>query len=76
MGTGDTPSGITAEGRKPENAKWGTGRSSPREMVRLLEMLYRGELVNKAASDEMLTILKRQQLHSGIGRDLPQPDHR
>jgi beta-lactamase class A len=71
MGTGGTPSGITAEGRKPENAKWGTGRSSPREMVSLLEMLYRGELVNKAASDEMLTILKRQQLHSGIGRDLP-----
>jgi hypothetical protein len=30
-----------------------------------------GKLVNKAASGEMLAILKRQQLHSGIGRDVP-----
>ncbi len=64
------PSGITDEGAKPENKKWGIGRSSPREMVRILEMLYRGELVNKAASDEMLTILKRQRDHDCIGRDM------
>lgn len=71
LGAGEQPTGITREGRKPENAKWGTGRSSPREMVALLEMLYRGKLVDEAASGEMLAILKRQQLHSGIGRDLP-----
>lgn len=64
------PSGITDEGAKPENKKWGIGRSSPREMVRILEMLYRGELVNKAASDEMLAILKRQRDHDCIGRDM------
>ena len=40
-------------------------------MVRLLEMLYRGELVDKASSVEMLAILKRQQDHTGIGRDTP-----
>lgn len=71
LGNGTQPSGVTNEGRKPENAKWGTGRSSPREMVTLLEMLYRGDLVNRSASNEMLAILKRQQLHSGIGRDTP-----
>jgi len=71
LGAGKQPTGITSEGRKPENAKWGTGRSSPREMVTLLEMLYRGELADKASSSEMLAIMKRQQLHSGIGRDLP-----
>lgn len=64
------PSGITEEGAKPENKKWGIGRSSPREMVTILEKLYRGELVNKAASDEMLTILKRQRDHDCIGRDM------
>lgn len=64
------PTGITDEGAKPENKKWGIGRSSPREMVRILEMLYRGELVNKAASDEMLIILKRQRDHDCIGRDM------
>lgn len=64
------PSGITEEGAKPENKKWGIGRSSPREMVTILEKLYRGELVSKEASDEMLTILKRQRDHDCIGRDL------
>lgn len=64
------PSGVTEEGAKPENRKWGIGRSTPREMVAILEKLYRGELVNKAASDEMLAILKRQRDHDSIGRDL------
>ncbi|MBV9154625.1 MAG: serine hydrolase, partial [Acidobacteriaceae bacterium] len=64
------PSGITEEGAKSDNKKWGIGRSSPREMVAILEKLYRGELVNKAASEEMLTILKRQRDHDSIGRDM------
>ena len=64
------PSGITEEGAKPENKKWGIGRSSPSEMVILLEKIYRGELVNKTSSDEMLAILKRQRDHNAIGRDM------
>ncbi|MGI8961561.1 MAG: serine hydrolase [Bryobacteraceae bacterium] len=64
------PSGVTEEGAKPENQSWGIGRSSPHEMVTILEKLHRGELVNKAASDEMIAVLKRQQYHEGIGRDM------
>ena len=64
------PSGISDEGAKPENKKWGIGRSSPHEMVMLLEKLYRGELVSKAASAEMLEILKKQRDHAGIARDM------
>ncbi len=64
------PSGMTTEGAKPENAKWGIGRSSPHEMVILLEKLYHGDLVNKASSEEMIAILKRQRDHDGIGRDM------
>ena len=63
-------SGVTDEGAKPENKKWGIGRSSPREMVNLLEKLYRGELVSKTASEEMIEILKRQRDRNGIGRDM------
>ena len=62
--------GITAEGAKPEHKKWGLGRSSPREMVTLLEKLYRGELVSKDASVEMLAILKKQRDHAGLARDV------
>jgi beta-lactamase class A len=64
------PSGITSEGAKPENKKFGLGRSSPHEMVMLLEKLYRGELVSRSASEEMIGILKKQRDHNGIGRDL------
>jgi hypothetical protein len=65
-----TPSGITDEGAKPENQKWGIGRSSPQEMVVLLQKLYRGELVSKQASADMIEILKKQRDHGGIARDI------
>jgi beta-lactamase class A len=65
-----TPSGITQEGAKAENKKWGIGRTSPQEMVLLLEKLYRGELVSKQASSDMIDILKKQRDHGGIARDL------
>jgi beta-lactamase class A len=64
------PEGVTDEGRKPGNDRWGTGRSCPRDMVALLEKLYRGELVSKAASEEMMNVLKRQHDHDGVGRDM------
>jgi beta-lactamase class A len=64
------PQGMTDEGKKPGNGRWGTGRSCPRDMVLLLEKLYRGDLVNKAASDEMIAVLKRQHDHTGVGRDM------
>jgi beta-lactamase class A len=51
-----------------ENRLFGLGRSSPRDMVRLLELLERGEIVSKEASAEMIAILRRQQLKDGIGR--------
>jgi beta-lactamase class A len=64
------PRGITTEGLKPENRKFGLGRSSPREMVRLLTLLYRGELVSKEASAEMLEVMKHQRDHNCICRDM------
>ena len=65
-----TPSGITDEGAKPENKKWGIGRTTPHEMVTIFEKLYRGELVSKTASEEMIAILKHQRDRNGIGRDM------
>jgi beta-lactamase class A len=62
-------SGMTKEGAKLENARWGLGRSSLHEMVTILEKIYRGELISKEACAEMMDILKRQRDHSGILRD-------
>jgi hypothetical protein len=50
---------------------FGIGASSPKDMVKLLEMLEKGEVVSKDASAEMISILKRQQFKEGIGRGLP-----
>ncbi|MBX3292176.1 MAG: serine hydrolase [Acidobacteria bacterium] len=54
---------------EPLNKLFGIGRSSPRDMVRLLEMLENGEVVSKEASAEMIAILRRQQYKDGIGRN-------
>jgi beta-lactamase class A len=64
------PESFTDEGKKPGNERWGTGRSCPRDMVVILEKLYRGQLVSKSASEEMINVLKRQQDHQGVGRDM------
>ena len=50
---------------------FGIGVSSPRDMVRLLEMLDDGEVISREASAEMIAVLKRQQYKDGIGRGLP-----
>jgi beta-lactamase class A len=60
--------GWSVDGRKAENQRFGLGRTSPHEMVTLLEKMDRGELVSAVASKEMIEILKRQQLTEGIGR--------
>jgi len=55
----------------PRNKLFGLGRSSPRQFVRLIEMMDNGQLVSKEASAEMINILKRQQYKDGIGRGVP-----
>jgi beta-lactamase class A len=61
--------GESAEGKKEENKRFGLGRTSPREMVTLLEKLERGEVISPAASKEMLELMKREQGTNGIWRE-------
>jgi beta-lactamase class A len=65
-----SPSGWSAAGRLPENEKYGIGRSTTKEMVAILELLYRGRAVSAVASREMLAILERCQDDNGIRRRL------
>jgi beta-lactamase class A len=67
-------SGWSKEGESEENKRFGIGRSTPREMVRLLEMLHAGKVVNGEASREMIAVLKRQQYKDGIGRRIADTD--
>lgn len=61
--------GVSAEGKKEENKRFGLGRTTPREMVTLLEKLERGEVISPAASKEMLELMKREQGTNGIWRE-------
>ncbi len=71
--SGNTPpegrsEGWSKAGLLEENQRFGLGVSTPREMVRLLEMLERGEIVNAEVSKEIIGTLRRQQFKDGIGR--------
>jgi beta-lactamase class A len=45
--------------------------ASPSDMTRLLEMIYRGELLDRAACESMLEILLKQQFNDRLPRFLP-----
>lgn len=62
--------GESREGKIEANKIFGLGKTTPREMVALLEKLERGEVVSVEASKEMIELLKRQQDNNGIGRTL------
>ncbi|HLH15828.1 MAG TPA: serine hydrolase [Bryobacteraceae bacterium] len=60
--------GWSKAGQLPENKKYGIGRSTPRDMVTILERLDRGEIVSPQASKEILAIMKRCQDTQGFRR--------
>jgi beta-lactamase class A len=64
------PGGWSAAGRLPENQKYGLGKSTPKDMVSILERLERGEIVSPEASREMLAIMRRCQDDTGVRRRL------
>ena len=45
--------------------------SSPDDMSRLLEMVYRGEILSKSSTEAVMDILKRQQSSARIPLHLP-----
>ena len=65
------PSGWSKAGLIEDNKRFGLGVSTPREMVRLLELLNEGKVVGPDASKDILEILKMQQDNSGIRRHTP-----
>jgi beta-lactamase class A len=63
--------GESKEGKEPDNKRFGLGATTPHEMVRILEQLDAGEIVNKAAAKEMIELMKREQARYAIGRTIP-----
>jgi beta-lactamase class A len=56
----------------PELEKeFGLGMTTPREAAKLMQLIAEGKVVNRAACDEMLGILRKQQDRAMIPRSLP-----
>jgi beta-lactamase class A len=66
-----SPSGFAGEGLMPEYRRFGLGVSTPRDMVKLLELIEVGKVVSPKDSQEILAVLGRQQFKDAIGRRLP-----
>lgn len=49
-------------GREANRRQYGWGQTSPREMARLMEMIYKGEVVSRAASERLYRNLTRNFL--------------
>jgi beta-lactamase class A len=62
--------GESREGREPENKRFGLGATTPHEMVRILEKLEAGEIINRTTSREMIDLMKREQARYAIGRTI------
>lgn len=69
-GGGESKAFSDASNKRADGTTYGIGMSTPQEMVALLEKIERGEIVSPEASKEMIAILKRQQFHDGVGRNL------
>ena len=62
--------GESKEGKEADNKRFGLGATTPHEMVQILERFDRGEIVNTAASKEMIELMKREQVRYAIARTL------
>jgi beta-lactamase class A len=68
---GATSAGVSKAGEIEDNKRFGLGVSTPREMVKLLELLHQGKVVTPDASKHVIDVLKMQQVKAAIGRHAP-----
>jgi beta-lactamase class A len=65
------PFGYDTIQNTPFARRYGIGASTPREMMTLMRMLARGEVISESASEEMIDIHKKQQYDDLVPRYLP-----
>jgi beta-lactamase class A len=54
-----------------EEKEFGLGMTTPNEIARLVELIAEGKVVSRAACDEMLAVMEKQQDRAMIPRSLP-----
>ena len=59
LGFPNTKVNSRTPGREAIRQQYGWGQTTPREMATLIEKIYNGKIINRAASDRMLRLLNR-----------------
>ena len=57
-----------------EEKEFGLGVATPREMARLMELIAEGKVVDRAASEAMIALMREQSNRTMIPRSLPETD--
>lgn len=71
MGFVKTRVNSRTPGREADRTMYGWGQTTPEEMATLVEKMYKGEMVSKAASDKMLRLMNRNYFDIGALSVLP-----
>lgn len=71
LGLPNTKVNSRTPGREAIRSVYGWGQTTPREMATLFERIYRGEVISRAASDEMLRLLGREYWDEGAKSQIP-----
>ena len=58
-------------GRDSNRTQYGCGQTTPGEMGMLVEKIYKGEVISKTASDEMLRVMNRNYFDKGAISQIP-----
>lgn len=58
-------------GREAIRSVYGWGQTTPREMGKLIEKIYNGQIINRAASDRMLRLLNRNYWDATAQSQIP-----
>ena len=64
--------GWSAAGKLPENQKYGLGKSTPLDMVTILEKLERGEIVSPQASHDISTSSSAARIQTAYAATCPE----
>lgn len=71
LGLKDTRVNSRTPGREGNRTQYGWGQMTAREMANLVERIYKGEIVSKAASDQMLRLMNRNYFDKASLSQIP-----
>lgn len=71
LGLKDTRVNSRTAGRENNRTQYGWGQMTPKEMASLVERIYKGQILSKSASDQMLRLMNRNYFDKASISQIP-----